>query len=144
MKNYPLKACSNKRNQQRCLTGAELKQPHCEAESSSQHFPKPTEPFTICNWQKFLTKHNLTKHGSVFSKSTAHLEARGMDWETEPKGAEVVVVGLRLRYFWVTILDLDTKFLEPLISADLQSDAISGTKESQGETMKMDDDSVNT
>lgn len=72
--------------------------------------------------------------------SSAHLEARGMD---EAKGAEVVVVGLRLRYFWVTILDLDTKFLEPLNSADLQSDAISLSLEEEsqgGNAMKMDDD----
>lgn len=49
-----------------------------------------------------------------------------MDWETEAKWDEVVVVvGLRLMHFWVTVLDLDTKFLEPLIRNDLQTDAIS-------------------
>lgn len=58
-------------------------------------------------------------------KLSTHLEARGMDWEAEAKGDEVVVGGLRLRDFWVTILDLDTKFLEPAINADLQNDAIS-------------------
>jgi hypothetical protein len=46
-----------------------------------------------------------------------------MDWDIEAKGDEVVV-GLRLRDFWVTVLDLDTKFLEPAINADLQNDAI--------------------
>lgn len=58
---------------------------------------------------------------------STYLEARGMDWDIEAKGDEVVV-GLRLRDFWVTVLDLDTKFLEPAINADLQNDAISDLK----------------
>jgi hypothetical protein len=58
-KRYPEKASSNKRNQQRCLTGDELKQRHCEVESSFQHFPKQREPSKREGWIETLKRKEM-------------------------------------------------------------------------------------